>query len=169
MIMSFEKQINDIVNDAKQNGIDFKKIVTENGLKDMIDFNKELEYDNLADNFIEAFKNKTGMGIENSIDMEDFARYLNIKLDMELTKCNFEYDIKDIHFQVFIEVNNVTLQQIIDQTANFLTITVYHYTDEDDFDDSDPEFYDEFTSPDFRFSKQLKNIICDVLRKSDAV
>lgn len=134
----------------------------------MIDFNKELEFVRLADNFIEAFKMKTGMGGENSIDMEDFARYLNTKLDMGLINCNFEYDIKDIHFQVFIEVNNVTLQQIIDQTANFLTITVYHYTDEDDFDDNDPEFYDEFTSPDFRFSKQLKNTICDILRNHES-
>lgn len=162
--MSFEKQINDIINDAKNKRLNFKEIVTENGLKDMIDFNKELEYDNLADEFIDAFAYKTGMCNGNNIDMEDFARYIETKLDTGLTECAFDYDIEDVHFQVFIEVNNVTLQQIIDQTANFLTITVYHYTDEDDFDDNDPHFYVEFTSPDFNFLQKLKNVICDVLR-----
>ena len=41
-------------------------------------------------------------------------------------------------------------------------------TDEDDFDDNDPEFYIEFTSPDFRFLKQLKNTICDILRNYES-
>ena len=31
--MSLEKQINDIIQDAKNKGLDFKEIVTENGLK----------------------------------------------------------------------------------------------------------------------------------------
>lgn len=163
--MSFEKQINDIINDARQKGIDFRNIVTENALKSMIDFNKELEYDKLADKFIEAFEKKTGMVDDNNISVEDFAEYIRVNCESDMITCNFESDIKNIHFQVFIEVNNVTLQQIIDQTAEFLTITVYHYTDEDDFDDNDPEFYVEFTSPDFRFLKQLKNTICDILRK----
>lgn len=73
--MSFETQINSIIKDAKQKGIDFREIVTENGLKDMIDFNKELEYDNLADEFIEVFKKKTGMVDNNNISMEDFSEY----------------------------------------------------------------------------------------------
>lgn len=63
----------------------------------MIDFNKELEYNNLADEFIEAFKNKTGM-----------------------------------------------------------------------VGDNDPEFCVEFTSPDFRFLKQLKNTICYILRNHES-
>lgn len=171
--MSFETQINSIINDAKQKGIDFRDIVTKNGLKkdSMIDFNKELEYAELADEFIEAFKQKTGMVDDNNISVEDFAEYIrvNSELDTGMVTCNFEYDIKDIHFQIYIEINeNVTLQQIIDQTAEFLTITVYHYTDEDDFDDNDPEFYVEFTSPDFRFLKKLKNTICDILRKHES-
>lgn len=138
----------------------------------LIDFNKELEYCNLADNFIEAFKNKTGMVDDNNISVEDFSNYIrfNCESDTGLVPCNFESDIKNIHFQIFITVNGfVTLQQIIDQTANFLTITVYHYTDEDDFDDNDPNFYVEFTSPDFRFLKKLKNTICDILRKHNVV
>ena len=136
----------------------------------MIDFNKELEFARLADEFIEAFKNKTGMVGNNNISMEAFSEYIrvNCESDTGIVTCNFESDIKNIHFQIFIEVNNVTLQQIIDQTANFLTITVYHYTDEDDFDDNDPEFYVEFTSPDFRFLKQLKNTICDILRNHES-
>ena len=168
--MSFETQINSIVKDAKQNGIDFRKIVTENGLKDMIDFNKELEYDNLADNFIDAFKHKTGMCNGNNLTVEEFAEYVKNNLNTEMVDCCFESDIKDIHFQIYIEINeNVTLQQIIDQTANFLTITVYHYTDEDDFDDNDPDFYVEFTSPDFRFLKQLKNTIYSILSEHNVV
>ena len=170
--MSFETQINSIVKDAKQKGIDFKEIVVKNGLKNMIDFSKELEYDNLADEFIEAFKKKTGMVGDNNISMEDFSEYIRVKCESEtgIVTCNFESYIKNIHFQIFITVDGfVTLQQIIDQTADFLTITVYHYTDEDDFDDNDPEFYVEFTSPDFRFLKQLKNTICDVLRKHNVV
>ena len=168
--MSFETQINSIIKDVKQKGIDFKEIVVKNGLKNMIDFSKELEYDNLADNFIDAFKNKTGMCNENNLTVEEFAEYVKNNINTEMVDCCFESDIKDIHFQIYIEINeNVTLQQIIDQTANFLTITVYHYTDEDDFDDNDPEFYVEFTSPDFRFLKQLKNTICDILRKHNVV
>lgn len=169
--MTFETQINNIVKDAKQRGIDFKEIVTENGLKDMIDFNKELEYDNLADEFIEAFKNKTGMVDDNNISMEDFSRYIRVNCELEtgIVTCNFESYIKNIHFQIFIMVDGfVTLQQIIDQTANFLTITVYHYTDEDDFDDNDENFYVEFTSPDFRFLKKLKTTICDILRNHES-
>lgn len=169
--MSFEKQINDIVIDAKQKGIDFRNIVTENGLKNMIDFNKELEYAELADKFIEAFKKKTGMVDDNNISMEDFAEYIrvNSESDTGMVTCNFEYDIKDIHFQIFITIDEfVTLQQIIDQTAEFLFITVYHYTDEDDFDDCDENFYVEFTSPDFRFLGKLKNTICDILRKYES-
>jgi len=137
----------------------------------MIDFNKELEFARLADEFIEAFVYKTGMVDDNNISMEDFAEYIrvNSELDTGLVTCNFESDIKNIHFQIFIEVNNVTLQQIIDQTAEFLFITVYHYTDEDDFDDCDENFYVEFTSPDFRFLKQLKNTIRDILRKHNVV
>lgn len=138
----------------------------------LIDFNKELEYCNLADNFIEAFKNKTGIVDDNNVSMEDFSEYIrvNYESDTGLVTCNFESDIKNIHFQIFITVDgSVTLQQIIDQTANFLTITVYHYTDEDDFDDNDPDFYVEFVSPDFRFLKQLKNTICDILRKHNVV
>ena len=164
--MSLEKQINSIIQDAKNKGLDFKEIVTENALKLMIDFNKELEYDNLADKFIEAFKQKNNITGENDISIEDFAEIIEFNVKDEMVRCCFESDIKDIHFQIFIEMNgNVTLQQIIDQTAEFLTITVYHYTDEDDFDDNDPDFYVEFTSPDFRFLKQLKSIICDILRK----
>lgn len=169
--MSLETQINSIVKDAKQNGIDFKEIVTENGLKNMIDFNKELEFARLADEFIEAFKRKTGMVGDNNISMENFSEYIRVKCESEteIVTCNFESYIKNIHFQIFITVDGfVTLQQIIDQTANFLTITVYHYTDEDDFDDNDPEFYVEFTSPDFRFLKQLKNTICDILRNHES-
>lgn len=169
--MSFETQINSIIKDAKQNGIDFREIVTENGLKDMIDFNKELEFARLADEFIEVFKKKTGMVDDNNISMEDFSEYIrvNCESDTGLVACIFESDIKDIHFQIFITVDGfVTLQQIIDQTANFLTITVYHYTDEDDFDDNDPDFYVEFTSPDFRFLNHLKNTICDVLRNHES-
>ena len=169
--MTFETQINSIIKDAKQKGIDFKEIVTENGLKDMIDFNKELEYDNLADEFIEAFKNKTGMVDDNNTSMEDFSRYIRVNCELEtgIVTCNFESYIKNIHFQIFIMVDGfVTLQQIIDQTANFLTITVYHYTDEDDFDDNDPDFYVEFTSPDFRFLKKLKTTICDILRNHES-
>lgn len=163
--MSFEKQINSIIQDAKNKGLDFKEIVTKN----MIDFNKELEYDNLADEFIEAFKQKTGMYNENNLTIEEFAEYVKNNINTEMVDCCFEYDIKNIHFQIFIEINeNVTLQQIIDQTADFLIITVYHYTDEDDFDDNDPEFYVEFTSPDFRFLKKLKNTICDILRNHES-
>lgn len=164
--MSLEKQINSIIQDAKNKGLDFKEIVTENRVKTMVDFNKELEYDNLADEFIEAFKQKNNITGENDISIEDFAEIIEFNVKDEMVRCCFESDIKDIHFQIFIEMNgNVTLQQIIDQTAEFLTITVYHYTDEDDFDDNDPDFYVEFTSPDFRFLKQLKSIICDILRK----
>ena len=104
--MSFETQINSIIKDAKNKGLNFKEIVTENGLKDMIDFNKELEYDNLADTFIEVFKKKTGMCNENNL--------------------------------------------------------------KDDFDDCDENFYVEFTSPDFRFLKKLKNTICYILRKHES-
>lgn len=168
--MSFETQINSIIKDAKQNGIDFREIVTENGLKNMIDFNKELEYDNLADEFIDAFNQKTGMYNENNLTVEEFAEYVKNNINTEMVDCCFESGIKDIHFQIYIEINeNVTLQQIIDQTANFLTITVYHYTDEDDFDDNDPDFYVEFVSPDFRFLTQLKNTICDILRKHNVI
>nr|DAQ48541.1 MAG TPA: hypothetical protein [Caudoviricetes sp.]DAT07327.1 MAG TPA: hypothetical protein [Caudoviricetes sp.] len=169
--MTFETQINSIVKDAKNKGLNFKEIVIENGLKDMIDFNKELEFARLADEFIEAFKEKTGMVGDNNISMEDFSRYIRVNCELEtgIVTCNFESYIKNIHFQIFIMVDGfVTLQQIIDQTANFLTITVYHYTDEDDFDDNDPEFYVEFTSPDFRFLKQLKNTICDILRNHES-
>lgn len=163
--MSFEKQINSIIQDAKNKGLDFKEIVTKN----MIDFNKELEYDNLADEFIEAFKKKTGMVDDNNISMEDFAEYVKNNINTAMINCCFESDISDIHFQIYIGVNeNVTLQQIIDQTAEFLFITVYHYTDEDDFDDCDENFYVEFTSPDFRFLKKLKNTICDILRKHES-
>mgnify|MGYP000926938288 CR=1 FL=1 len=147
-------------------------MVTENRLKDMIDFNKELEFARLADNFIEAFKNETGMEDDNDVSVEDFSEYIrvNCESDTGLVTCNFESDIKNIHFQIYITINEkTTLQQIIDQTADFLTITVYHYTDEDDFDDNDPDFYVEFTSPDFRFLKQLKNTICDILRKHNVV
>lgn len=136
----------------------------------MIDFNKELEFARLADNFIDAFKQKTGMYNGNNLTVEEFTKYVKNNINTEMVDCCFESDIKDIHFQTYIEINeNVTLQQIIDQTANFLIITVYHYTDEDDFDDNDPEFYVEFTSPDFRFLKQLKNTICDILRKHNVI
>lgn len=136
-----------------------------------IDFNKELEFARLADEFIEAFKEKTGMVGDNNISMEDFSRYIRVNCELEtgIVTCNFESYIKNIHFQIFIMVDSfVTLQQIIEQTANFLTITVYHYTDEDDFDDNDPDFYVEFTSPDFRFLKQLKTTICDILRSHES-
>lgn len=168
--MSLEKQINSIIQDAKNKGLDFKEIVTENRVKTMVDFNKELEYDNLTNEFIEAFKQKNNITGENDISIEDFAEIIEFNVKDEMVRCCFESDIKDIHFQIFIEMNgNVTLQQIIDQTAEFLTITVYHYTDEDDFDDNDENFYVEFTSPDFRFLKQLKSTICDVLRKHNVV
>lgn len=36
----------------------------------MIDFNKELEFARLADKFIEAFKEKTGMVGDNNISMD---------------------------------------------------------------------------------------------------
>ena len=168
--MSLETQINSIIQDTKNKGLDFKEIVTKNALKNMIDFNKELEYDNLADEFIDAFKKKTGMYNENNLTIEEFAEYVKNNINTAMISwCCFESDISDIHFQIYIGVNeNVTLQQIIDQTANFLTITVYHYTDEDDFDDNDLEFYVEFTSPDFRFLKQLKNTICDILRNYES-
>lgn len=45
----------------------------------MIDFNKELEYDNLADEFIEAFKKKTGMVGDNNISVKDFSNYIRVK------------------------------------------------------------------------------------------
>ena len=137
----------------------------------MIDFNKELEFARLADNFIDAFKQKTGMEDDNNISVEDFSNYIrfNCESDTGLVPCIFESDIKNIHFQIYITINEkTTLQQIIDQTADFLTITVYHYTDEDDFDDNDENFYVEFTSPDFRFLKQLKNTICDILRNHES-
>ena len=155
MIMSFDTQINSIIKDAKNKGLDFKDIVTKNALKNMIDFNKELEYDNLADEFIESFKKKTGMVDDNNISVEDFAEYVKNSINTAMINCCcFEYDISDIHFQIYIGINeNVTLQQIIDQTAEFLFITVYHYTNEDDCDEN---FYVEFTSPDFRFLKKLK-------------
>lgn len=135
----------------------------------MIDFNKELEYDNLADNFIEAFNQKTGMYNGNNLTVEEFAEYVKNNINTEMVDCCFESDIKDIHFQIYIVINeNVTLQQIIDQTAEFLFITVYHYTDEDDFDDCDENFYVEFASPDFNFLQKLKNTICDILRNHES-
>lgn len=168
--MSLETQINSIINDAKQKGIDFRDIVTKNALKNMIDFNKELKYDNLADTFIEAFKKKTRMYNENNLTIEEFAEYVKNNINTAMVNCCcFESDISDIHFQIYIGINeNVTLQQIIDQTAEFLFITVYHYTDKDDFDDCDENFYVEFTSPDFRFLKKLKNTICYILRKHES-
>lgn len=136
----------------------------------MIDFNKELEYDNLADEFIEAFKTKTALKGNNDIPVEDFAGYIKFNNEILMIESLFDYDIKDIHFQVAIEVNEqVTLQQIIDQNSDFLTISVYHFTEEEEEEmDSYEDYCIKFTSPDFRFLKKLKNTICDILRKHES-
>lgn len=158
--MSFETQINSIINDVKQKCIDFKEIVTEN----MIDFNKELEYDNLADEFIDAFKNKTGISGENDISMEDLSNFLNSDVvDEGLVKSCFNYTIDDIEFSIFREFDtHVTLQDIINQSADFITLTIYYYKEDATLDE---ENYIEIKSPNFRFLRKLKNTICDILRK----
>lgn len=162
--MSFETQINSIINDAKQKGINFKNIVTENALKIMIDFNKELEFARLADKFIEAFKQKTGITGENDISMENLSNFLNSDVVGEgLVKSCFNYTIDGIEFDVFREFNTqVTLQNIINQSADFITLTIYYYKEDATLDE---ENYIEIKSPDFRFLKKLKNTIYDILRK----
>lgn len=165
--MSFEKQINSIIQDAKNKGLDFKEIVTKNGLKDMIYFNKKLEYDKLADEFIEAFKKKTGMNGENNISIEDLSNFLNSNIVGEgLVKSCFNYTISGIEFSVFREFNTqVTLQDIINQSADFITLTIYYYKEDTVLDE---ENYIEIKSSDFRFLKQLKNTICDILRNHES-
>lgn len=134
----------------------------------MIDFNKELEYSKLADEFIEAFKKKTGMTGENDISMEDLSNFLASDIVGEgLVRNCFNYTINGVEFSVFKEFNTqVTLQEIINQSANFITITVYYCKESDNLDEE--KDYIEFTSPDFRFLGKLKNTICDILRKYES-
>lgn len=50
----------------------------------MIDFNKELEFARLADNFIEAFNQKTGMYNRNNLTVEALCKMVLKKFRIQI-------------------------------------------------------------------------------------